>query len=156
MDDEKELVTMLEDELMTELDDISKMETGSDEKRKAIQDFTTLYKSKIEMTRCEEEYQDKYDRRVMEDGHHQAEMILKEKQLHEDVVAREREMESKKEDTDNENKHRYIRYGLEAAGIVLPMAFYAVWMHKGLRFEEKGTLTSPVFRSLWSRFKPTK
>lgn len=55
-----------------------------------------------------------------------------------------------------ESKQRYIKYGLEAAGIILPLMFYAVWMNKGFKFEEKGTFASTTFRSLFNRFRPTK
>jgi hypothetical protein len=58
--------------------------------------------------------------------------------------------------TKNENRNRYIQFGLEAAGIVLPLAFYASWMSKGFKFEETGSFTSTTFRGLFSRFRPTK
>lgn len=51
---------------------------------------------------------------------------------------------------------RYIRLGVEIAGIVLPLMFYAVWMKRGFEFEKTGTFTSPTFRTLFSRFRPTK
>ena len=55
-----------------------------------------------------------------------------------------------------QEKDRYFKYGIEVAGIVLPLIFYAVWMNKGFRFEENGTFTSTTFRGLFNRFKPTK
>ncbi len=55
-----------------------------------------------------------------------------------------------------ESKQRYIKYGLEAAGIILPLMFNMVWMYKGFKFEEKGTFASTTFRSLFNRFRLTK
>lgn len=61
----------------------------------------------------------------------------------------------KKDPTTEQSKDRYLKFGLEAAGIVLPLIFYAVWMNKGFKFEETGTYTSTTFRGLFNRFKPT-
>lgn len=51
---------------------------------------------------------------------------------------------------------RYVRYGLETAGLVLPLVFYGVWMKRGFKFEETGTYTSTTFRGLFNRFRPTR
>ena len=45
---------------------------------------------------------------------------------------------------------------LGTAEIVLPLAFYGIWMKRGFKFEETGTFTSQTFRGLFNRFKPTK
>ena len=55
-----------------------------------------------------------------------------------------------------DNKDRYIRYGIEAAGIILPLMFYGKWMRDGFEFEREGIITSSVFRELIKRFKPTR
>ncbi len=55
-----------------------------------------------------------------------------------------------------ESENRYLRFTAEAAGIILPLMFYAFWMKKGLKFEETGTFTSATFRGLINRFRPTK
>lgn len=49
-----------------------------------------------------------------------------------------------------------LKLGLEAAGIVLPLIFYAYWMKKGFEFEKDGTFTSTTFRGLFNRFRPAK
>ena len=73
------------------------------------------------------------------------------------------EEESKLNDDDikrnhlgKENRNSYIRMGIDVAGIVLPLAFYASWMNKGFKFEETGTFTSTTFRGLFQKFKTTK
>lgn len=73
-----------------------------------------------------------------------------------DEVRLESEETIKIAQTKNENRNRYIQFGLEAAGIVLPLVFYASWMSKGFKFEETGSFTSTTFRGLFSRFRPTK
>ena len=49
-----------------------------------------------------------------------------------------------------------VKYGIDIAGIVLPLAFYGVWMNKGLEFEKEGSFTSATFKGLFGKFKPTK
>ena len=49
-----------------------------------------------------------------------------------------------------------VKYGIDMAGIVLPLAFYGVWMNRGLEFEKEGSFTSATFKGLLGKFKPTK
>ncbi len=53
-------------------------------------------------------------------------------------------------------KDRYFRLGVEAAGIILPLIFYGIWLKRGFKFEETGTFTSTTFRSLFNKFRPTR
>ena len=112
----EEIKDLLGEEIKLEIEALSSLESGSEEKSTAIEDLTKLYKLKIE----------------------ENDKQLKNAQLEEQV------------------KDRYFRLGVEAAGIVLPLIFYAVWMRKGFKFEENGTYTSTTFRGLFNRFRPTK
>ncbi len=60
------------------------------------------------------------------------------------------------EDSAAKKKDQYLGYGIDIAGIVLPLIFYGVWMGRGFKFEEKGTFTSQTFKGLINRFRPTK
>lgn len=51
---------------------------------------------------------------------------------------------------------RYFKLGVEGAGIVLPLIFYAIWMQRGFEFEKEGTFTSTTFKGLFQKFKTTK
>lgn len=66
------------------------------------------------------------------------------------------ELNTKIKQYDKENKNSIIKMGIDVAGIVLPLAFYASWMNKGFKFEETGTFTSTTFRGLFQKFKTTK
>lgn len=127
----EEIKDLLGEEIKTEIQDLSTLEPGSKEKSTAIDDLAKLYRLRIEETKNEWDFNEKYDTR-------ESDNILKKDQLEEQV------------------KDRYFRLGLEAAGIILPMIFYAVWMKRGFKFEENGTYTSTTFRGLFNRFKPTK
>ena len=70
----------------------------------------------------------------------------------EDVIARNHERQQSEE----QRTERFIRIGLDVAGLLIPIAFYSTWMRKGFKFEETGTFTSTTFRNLFGHFKPTK
>lgn len=128
---DEEIKDLLGEEIKTEIRDLSTLEPGSKEKSTAIDDLAKLYRLKIEETKNEWDFNEKYDTR-------ESDNIFKKDQLEEQI------------------KDRYFRLGLEAAGIILPMIFYAAWMKRGFKFEENGTYTSTTFRGLFNRFKPTK
>lgn len=128
---DEEIKGLLEEEIKEEIRSLSELDSGSKEKSTAIDDLAKLYKLKIEDTKVDFDYGDKYEARESDEQ-------LKRDQLSEQV------------------KDRYFRLGIEAAGILLPMMFYAIWMRRGFRFEETGTYTSTTFRGLFNCFKPTK
>lgn len=122
---------LLEEEIKTEIRDLSTLEAGSKEKSTAIEDLAKLYRLRIEETRNEWDFDEKYE-------------------------SRDSDIQFKKDQIEEQVKDRYFRLGVEAASIILPLMFYTVWMKRGFRFEETGTYTSTTFRGLFNRFKPTK
>ena len=122
---------LLGEEIKKEIRNLSSLESGSKEKSTVIEDLATLYRLRIEETKNELDFDEKYDSRASE-------------------------QQLKKDQLDEQVKDRYFRLGVEAASILLPMMFYAVWMRRGFRFEETGTYTSTTFRGLFNRFKPTR
>jgi len=127
----EEIRDLLGEEIKTEIRNLSTLEAGSKEKSTAIEDLAKLYRLRIEETRNEWDFNEKYE-------------------------SRDSDIQFKKDQLEEQVKDRYFKLGLEAAGIILPMIFYAAWMKRGFRFEETGTYTSTTFRGLFNRFKPTK
>lgn len=93
---------------------------------------------------------------AIEDIEHLCKMRVEEKKLNSELESNAREERDKLVENAAKAKDRYIRLGLDVAGLILPLAFYGIWMYKGFKFEESGTFTSTTFRSLFNRFKPTK
>ncbi|MDD3204218.1 MAG: hypothetical protein PHS74_00565 [Lachnospiraceae bacterium] len=122
---------LLEETIKEEINNLTTLKTGSEEKSTAIEDIAKLYKLKIDESKVVNDAQEKEIQRKTDTS-------LKEQQLTE------------------QTKERYFRFGAEAAGIILPLIFYATWMRKGFKFEESGTFTSTTFRGLFQKFKPTK
>ena len=128
---DEEIRKLLEEEIKAEIRDLSTLEPGSKEKSTAIEDLAKLYKLRIEETKNEWDFTEKYE-------------------------SRNSDIQFKKDQLEEQVKDRYFRFGVEVASIILPLIFYAAWMKRGFKFEETGTYTSTTFRSLFNRFKPTK
>ena len=129
---------LLNEEIGKEIQALSSLDSGSKEKSTAIDDLTKLYKLRIEESKNYWEYDEKYNRRVMED----------------EASAREEEM--KRTQLSEQIKDRYFKLGIAAAELMIPLMFYGIWMKRGFKFEETGTYTSTTFRGLFNRFRPTK
>ena len=127
----EEIRDLLGEEIKTEIRNLSTLEPGSEEKSTAIDDLAKLYRLRIEETRNEWDFNEKYE-------------------------SRDSDIQFKKDQLEEQVKDRYFRLGVEAVSIILPLMFYATWMKRGFRFEETGTYTSTTFRGLFNRFKPTK
>ena len=124
---EESIKNMLQDEVAADIERLSDLEPDSDDYRKATENICKLHKLIMDEKRLELDSEaEVYDDRRKDNSQKKDEMI------------------------------QYIKLGLEAAGIVLPLIFYAVWMNKGFRFEENGTYTSTTFKGLFNRFRPTK
>lgn len=129
---------LLNEEIAAEIQAISSLDSGSEEKSKAIEDLAKLYRLRIEETKSELDAEDKRSRRTLESE------------------ASVRENEIKKSQLDEQVKDRYFKLGIAAAELLIPLMFYGIWMRKGFKFEETGTYTSTTFRGLFNRFRPTK
>ena len=120
---------LLNEEIAAEIQAISSLDSGSEEKSKAIEDLAKLYRLRIEETKSELDAEDKRSRRTLESEANVRENEIKKSQLDEQIAAAE---------------------------LLIPIMFYGIWMRKGFKFEETGTYTSTTFRGLFNRFRPTK
>lgn len=132
------LKKLLDEEIVSEIRQISTLKIGSNEKGCAIDDLVKLYKLKIEERKIDLDESDKVNRRKMDENINIRDDELKQKQMKEQI------------------KERYFRIGTATAELVIPLVFYGIWMRKGFKFEETGTYTSKTFMGLINRFKPTK
>lgn len=135
---EENIKDLLNEEISQGIQALSGLSAGSKEKSTAIDDLTKLYKLRIEESKSEWDYDEKYNRRVMED----------------EASARDEEM--KRTQLAEQIKDRYFKLGIAAAELMIPLMFYGIWMRRGFKFEETGTYTSTTFRGLFNRFRPTK
>lgn len=142
---DNEIEKLLDEEIKTEIKSLASMTLTSEEKSDAIDDLAKLYKLRNEHLKIMADFWEAQEKTKLE-----------EKQLREEAESRKGDERVKEEQLKEDARNRYFRFGVEAAGIILPMIFYAFWMRKGFKFEETGTYTSTTFRGLFNRFKPTR
>lgn len=147
---------LLNEEIAAEIQAISSLGSGSEEKSKAIEDLAKLYRLRIEETKSELDAEDKRSRRTLESEASVRENEIKKSQLDEQIKADVQDEQYKRSQLDEQVKDRYFKLGIAAAELLIPIMFYGIWMRKGFKFEETGTYTSTTFRGLFNRFRPTK
>lgn len=122
---------LLEEEIQAEIEEISKLEVGSDQHKVASEALAKLLDKYNEMDKLELEYQDKYDTR-------EENSRLKEKEL---------------EQTKKDNKVKNTLTGVSVGGGLL----VTIWgICKSLKFEEKGVYSSLISRGMIQKILPKK
>lgn len=130
----KEIIELMEREIITLIKELSMHQPGTkefDDITKAIDAlYTTLNKEKS--------------------------LMLEEVKIEKDSESKFRDLELQQNVNKDNKILTAVKYGIDIAGIVLPLAFYGVWMNRGLEFEKEGSFTSATFKGLFGKFKPTK
>lgn len=134
----EELKELLEGEIKSEIENLQSLTLGSKEHVEAVESLSKLYKLNIDEVKLEGEFAEIYEKTCIEKEKMKDEREQKEIQLKE------------------QNKDRWIKFGVDIAQIGLPLLFYGIWMKQGFKFEETGTFTSNTFRGLINKFKPTR
>lgn len=140
-----EIRELLNEEIKSQIKDLASLATGSKEKSSAVDDLANLYRLSIEETKLELDAEEKSERRRIDENESQDRLI---NWKHDDAF--------RNAQLDEQVKARYFNLGITAAELILPLAFYAVWMKRGFKFEETGAFTSTTFRNLFNQFKPKK
>ena len=130
----KEIIELMEREIITLIKELSMHHPGTEEYddiTKAIDSlYATLNKEKS--------------------------LMLEEVKIENDAESKIRDLELQQNVNKDNKLLTAVKYGIDIAGIVLPLAFYGVWMNRGLEFEKEGSFTSATFKGLFGKFKPTK
>lgn len=127
----EELSRMFGDLIEQEIKNLSSLNPGTQEYERAVEGIAKLYKLKIDEVKNQWEYSEKFERS-------EKELKLKEVQLEE------------------QRMDRWIKLGVDGAAIVLPLAFYGIWMGLGFKFEENGVFKSRTFQTLFNKFRTTR
>ena len=123
--------TMLYEEIRSELEEVKKLEVGSEQYKVAVDGLTKLVDRAIEIDKFNTDYEDK-------------------------VEARELEKELKLKELEDENKDRLLRNGISIAGILIPVGVTVWGTLKTLKFEETGTVTTIMGRGFINKLLPKK
>ena len=123
----KEIIELMEREIITLIKELSMHQPGTEEFDDITKAIDSLYAT-----------------------------LNKEKSLMLEEVKIENDLELQQNVNKDNKLLTAVKYGIDIAGIVLPLAFYGVWMNRGLEFEKEGSFTSATFKGLLGKFKPTK
>ncbi len=151
-----DIQSLLDGVIVTKIQGLGSLSSGSDEEKTAIQNLATLHKLHIEEIKAQTEAEEKKERREMDSEQRKAELALKERELGSRDADRTREEESQTRQARDQMIDRCVRTGVAVGELVLPLVFYGIWMNKGFKFEETGAFTSTTFKNLLNRFRPTK
>ena len=135
---DEEIKNLLDEEIKSQINTISGMDVDDENYSKAVDSLVKLHKLRIEETKSITDSEDRTYKRETDERTCELNEEIRQEQLSE------------------QKKDRYIRIGLDVAGLLVPIIFYSAWMRKGFKFEENGTFTSTTFRSLFGHFKPTR
>lgn len=139
-----EIKNLLDEQIKTEISGLSSLKTGSDEKSKAVADLTKLYQARIDEKKAETALLEHQDRHELERDKYFLES-----------QTQDEEMRFKRAQYKAQNLDRWVNVGIQVGLTVLSIVSYDIWLRKGLKFEETGTVTSPQTRNLISKMLPS-
>lgn len=130
--------TLLEEEIQSEINEINKLDVGSEKHKAASEALAKLLDKYNELEKTEIEAQDKYDDREAEREHREAELAFKEKQLK------------------HEKRDAIIKNILTSVTFVGGCAL-TIWGTKvSIKFEETGSFTTIMGRGFVQKLLPKK
>ena len=144
-----EFKTLLDDVIETEISNLKTLPIEDERRGDALRALVSLHKLRIEEIKAQADVEEKSERREMDSRKRKEELAAKNADRAREEVAQARQLREQKID-------RYVRTGVAAAELILPLVFYGIWMKRGFKFEESGVYSSTTFRNLFSRFKPAK
>ena len=145
----EDIITMLDEQIKAELGGLSGLAVGSKEHTEAIEGLAKLYRLRIDDSKAAMEYNKEID-----DENFRRDQMGQEKTQHQEQV--EREEQSRKEQLAEQKKDRYIKIGIAAAELMVPLVFFAKIYQMGYDLEKDGTFTVQTLKNLIRFVKPTK
>ena len=145
----EDIITMLDEQIKAELGGLSGLAVGSKEYTEAIEGLAKLYRLRIDDSKAAMEYNKEID-----DDNFRRDQMEQEKTQHQEQV--EREEQSRKEQLAEQKKDRYIKIGIAAAELMVPLVFFAKIYQMGYDLEKDGTFTVQTLKNLIRFVKPTK
>ena len=129
-----ELDNLLEEQIKEGLEGLGNLDMGSEEYKSASEAITKLIDREIELKKLDSANDDKRHQRLIE--------------------IKDRELDRKKYESDE--KDRWIKNGLTAAGLIIP-TIVTIWgTIKSFEFEEKGSITTIMGRGFINKLLPKK
>ena len=145
----EDIITMLDEQIKAELGGLSGLAVGSKEHTEAIEGLAKLYRLRIDDSKAAMEYNKEID-----DDDFRKKQMEQEEKFHNEQA--ERDEQSRKEQLAEQKKDRYIRIGIAAAELMVPLVFFAKIYQMGYDLEKDGTFTVQTLKNKVRFVKPTK
>lgn len=123
--------TLLKERIEHDFEQLKEMEVTSDEYKATADELVKLLDRNIEMKKVNNDIHDKTETRKVD-------------------------TELKKEELETNKKDQWIKNGLTAAGIVLPLTVTIWGVFKTFEFEREGVVTTIMGRSFINKLMPKK
>lgn len=133
---------LLLEAIVEQFDRLDKCE-DEEERKKIIDNLSTLYRLKLDETRLDGEYE--------RDLH---KFEFDRKQYEDDKASKEDEKRYRDNQAREEKIDKYIEFGIKGGTTVLMIIAYDVWYRRGLKFEETGTVSTRMTQNLIGKLIP--
>lgn len=152
----EEINKLMDKEIVSQIKALGSLQSGSQEQTAAVKNLTALYEARINEEKVQLDAEDKREKREMDREQHRADEALKKSQAADEAAARQRDLQLKEAQMEDQKVDRLMRAGIAMVEIGLPLVCYGHWFRKGLKFEETGSITSSMMRNLINKFKTKK
>lgn len=149
MNEEREL---LRDAITRQLKAMQGMEVGTDGYKSAVDSLTKMVDRMNEIDKIDLQYHQQND----EKKQHDRDYGLKKQQLNQEIYSRERELKLREQQMAAEKKDRRIQHGLTIVSLGTNVVLVVWGVYKTFKFEETGTVTSPLGRGFINMILPKK
>lgn len=122
---------LLDEAIRNGFDEILTLPAGSEDRSSAVDDLAKLYKLRLDEEKISAEKQARMDQNESEDTCKRATLA-------------------------EEKKSRWLKFGTDVAGIVIPTAVYIMLAAWGFEFEKTGSISSLMFRNIIGKLRPGK
>lgn len=146
---------LLVQRIKNEFENLDSMEDGEG-KQKAINNLVTLYKLKIEEEKIDAEYNEHCDKCDLGKAQLEEQKLDRWDNIeikNKDIELRKAQLEAQ---LDEQKLDRWVNLGMQVGLAMLSIVAYDIWNRRGLKFEETGTITSPMTRNLLSKMLPKR
>ena len=162
---DNEIMRMLDEEIKSEIKHLGTLTPGEGTHSEAVDSLAQLYKLRIEELKIDADSKEKEAKRNVDkeqndrdaefkERQFEREYELKERQIDNEVTLHDSEEQLRKEQMRLETRKFWFDLGVNVGMGLLGIFAYNFWYHKGLKFEETGTVTSGMIRNLQSKMLP--
>ncbi len=158
---------LLEGVIETGFEELEETEVGSNEYKARVDTLTKFMDRAIEIEKCNNEQEDRKERRELENDLKQSQLEAEKKrqefeeemkrmQMEEEKRQRRFEREIRERQMKEERTNRITTVIMTAAGIILPIAVTIWGTKKSFEFEKEGTITTIMGRGFVNKLLPKK